>query len=219
MFKIKLLAGLAALVTTLVVAAAPAMAEFESTNGQTQGNIKTFPETTTFESVEGGVAITCKNEKGEPKGEWQIQTKATTQQGKFFYQAAAKKGPVEQLKIEKWGTCATLGVAGTVKCNLQVFTSSNGNTGGVYAPGCEVKFGTGANTCTVLVQPGGNKELSSVMLTSISGGIEISPSVKGVTSTTQETGGECKVLTVKGGQGTGDFKTKNPLVTEGQRLV
>jgi hypothetical protein len=221
MFKIKLLPGIAALAATLLVLAAPAYAEFESTSGQTQGKIKTFPGETTFEATAGGVPITCKSATGEPAGEWQIQVKTQKQQGKFFYQEAAKKGPHLQLKITKWGTCATLGVAGTVTCNLQIESASvNGNTGSVYPPGCEVKFGTGEHICIVKVQPDGNKELSLVKLLNLGASeLEVNSEIKGVTSTLQDIGEECKTLTVKGGQGTGAFKTKSPLIAEGVKIV
>lgn len=236
MFKIKLMVGLAALLTALVVTAAPAMAEFESTNGQTQGKIKTFPEVTTFESVAGGAKIECKSASGEPSGMWQIQVKTQTLQGKYFYQAASKKGPHEGLKIEKWGHCVgPTSLEAKVKCSLQVeIGSQNGNplssgngTGSVAptstqtgATGCEVFLGTAENSCTVKVDPNGNRELNKVGL--INGGqseVEIGSEVKGITSTIQESKELCKTLLIKGGQGTGAFITKNNLITLGQKLV
>jgi hypothetical protein len=226
MFKLKLLVGFAGLMTALVVLAAPAMAEFESTTGKSQGAIKTFPTTTTFESVESGPAVTCKSTNGEgtkvAEGGWQIQVKSTTAQGKFFTQAATLKGPHEQLKITKWGVCTgPTGIAAAVECNLQVEsngTNSSG-TGSVYPPGCVVKIGTGANTCTITVQPDGNKELQGTTLENITGGVSIKASTKGVTSTIQESMTLCKTLGVKGGQKAGKYSLASALETEGQKLV
>src|ERR1700704_2891395 len=226
MFKIKLLVGLASLMTTLVVLAAPAMAEFESNTGQWQGASKTFPETTTFESVEGGPAVECKSKNAAKevvaKGGWQIQVKTATAQGKFSVQAATLKGPHEQLKIEKWGVCTgPTGVAATVECNLQVEsngTNSSG-TGSVYPPGCVVKIGTTENNCVITVQPDGNKELQGVTLVNGVSGVTIASKTTGVTSTIQESKTLCKTLGVKGGQKAGKYALKEALETEGQKLV
>jgi hypothetical protein len=226
MFKIKLLMGLASLATALFVLAAPAMAEFESNTGKSQGVIKTFPESTVFESVAGGPAVECKSKNSEGKvvaaGGWQIQVKGTNQQGKFFYQAAALKGPHEQLKIEKWGVCTgPTGLPVEVSCNLQI--ESNGTnpsgTGSVYPPGCVVKIGTGENTCTINVQPDGNKEMQGAKLVNGVSGVEIGGGATTVSSTTQESKTLCKTLAVKGGQKTGKYSLKNNLETEGQKLV
>ncbi len=226
MFKIKLLAGFAGLVTTLLVMTAPAMAEIQSNNGQTQGPIKTYPETTTFESVEGGPAITCKstNSKGEvvAKGGWIIQVKTQTQQGKYFYQAPTLKGPHEQFKFENWGVCTgPVSFPATIECSIQwESVTLTIATGSVQAPGCVVKVGTGENTCTVNVAQGGNQELSEVKVANAgTNGIEVGSNVSGISSTAQESKALCKELGIKGGQKTGKFFTKNNLVTEGQKLV
>jgi hypothetical protein len=243
MFKIRLLVGLSALVTTLVVLAAPAMAEFESKNGQTRGPIKTFPAETIFKGATGGPSITCKNASGEPKGEWWIQVKAFKQQGKYFFQELATKGPHEQLKIEKWGHCvgpALLEVK--VKCNLQV--ESNGTnsvgTGSVYpvigqteVTGCVAFVGTEGSHCIVNVSQDGNKELQKVGLVNIgTEEVGIKGEVTGIRSTLQETTteivkegikekvGKCKELAISSTpQGTGTFTTSENLVTLGQKLV
>ncbi len=225
MFKIKLLVGLASVMATFVALAVPAMAEFESANAKSQGVIKTFPAETTFESVEGGVGVKCKSTNAEEKvvaeGGWQIQVKGTTTQGKLFYQEPTTKGPHEQLKI-KWGICTgPTGVAATVECNLQV--ESNGTnssaTGSPYFPGCNVKVGTGTNTCTIIVQPDGNKELQGTTVTNGVNGVKIEANTPHVSSVTQETLSLCKTLGIKGGQRTGKYFTKGVLETEGQKLV
>jgi hypothetical protein len=221
MLKMKLLVGLVGLLTALFVMAAPATAEFVSNGPQGgQGKIKSFPSTTTFVANKESPPITCKSASGEPAGEWHIQQKTQLIQGKYLYQPQTKKGPHESLKITKWGTCAALGIGAQVTCNLQVEQGTqNGSTGSVYPPGCTVKVGTGENTCTVNVQPDGNKELREVKLKN--GGqneVEINSEVKGVTSTIQESKELCKTLGVKGGQGTGEFKTEGALITQGQKL-
>ncbi len=224
--KIKLLAGLVALATALVVSVAPAMAEFESTTGQSQGSIKTFPATVTFESVEGGPADSCKSTNSEEKvvaeGGWQIQVKSTTQQGKFFYQAPTLKGPHEQFKILKWGVCTgPTGISVTISCNFQFESNGTNPTGtfSIYPPGCVQKIGTGTNTCTINIQPDGNKELQGVKLTNGVGGVAIEAGIKGITSTIQESNTLCKTLGIKGGQKTGKLFTKGAYETEGQKLV
>ncbi len=244
MFKIKLLVGLSALVTALVIFAAPAVAEFQSNTGQVRGPIKTFPEETVFKAATGGPSIACKGTSGEPKGEWWIQVKAFTQQGKYFFQAPTTKGPHEQLKIEKWGTCTgPTGLGVTVKCNLQV--ESNGTspvgTGSVYpvitqteVTGCVAFVGVEKSHCIINVGQDGNKELQKVGLENImTNEVGIKGEITtGIRSTLQETEtevekegkkvkvGKCKELTISSTpQGTGSFTTKNNLVTEGQKLV
>ncbi len=229
MLKIKLLVGLAgtmAVMAAMAVAAVPAMAEFETTTNQSQGKIGTFPKTTTFESVEGGPAVACKSTNAEGQvvaaGGWTIQVKTLTQQGKFFYQALALRGPHEQLKIIKWGVCTgPTGVAAAVECNLQVESNgtSPGATGSVYPPGCVVKLGTPENFCAITVQPDGNKELQGTKLKNGTFGVEIETNTKGVTSTVQENKILCKTLGIKGGQGTGKYFTTGAIETEGQKLV
>jgi len=224
MFRLKALLGALGVLTILAVAAAPAMAEFESTTGQSQGAINTFPATTVFRATEAGQPITCKSASGEPKGGWQIQVKGTTQQGKFFLQAPTLKGPHEQLKIEKWGTCQTASLlAVAVKCNLQVEQSSlTAGSGSVYPPGCEAKIGTAENFCAITIQPDGNKELQAVTLKNGPGAgeVEIKSNVTGISTITQESKALCKEVGVIGGQKAGSFKTEGAaLITIGQKLV
>ncbi len=215
-----------ALGAIMTIAVTPAMAEFESTTGQSQGKIGTFPKTITFETVEGGAAFTCKSTNAEGQvvaaGGWQIQVKTLTQQGKFFYQAGSLKGPHEQLKILKWGVCTwPTGAAITIECNLQV--ESNGTspsaTDSVYPPGCTAKLGTTENFCAMNFQPDGNKELQGTKLVNGTFGVEIESTTKGITSTVQENKGLCKTLGIKGGQKTGKYFTTGKLETEGQKLI
>ncbi len=226
MLKIKLLIGLAALVITSVTMAAPAMAEFESTTGKSQGTIKAFPASGTYETVEGGPALTCKSKNAEGEvvasGGWQIQVKATTQQGKFFYQAPTLKGPHEQLKMIKAGVCTgPTGISATLSCEVQV--ESNGTnpsaTGSIYPPGCTDKLGTSENFCTVNQQPDGNKELQGTKLVNGTFGVIMESNTKGITSTIQENKTLCKTLGIKGGQKTGKVFGTGALETEGQKLV
>jgi hypothetical protein len=236
MFKIKLLVGLAGLMTTLLVVAAPAMAEFESNGAGNSGPIKTFPEKSTFQSLKEGPTVECKAKNAEgvkiASGEWQIQVKTYTQQGKFFYQAPAHKGPHEQLKIDKWGVCTgPTGIATTVQCALQVeIGGQNGNaasavngTGSVVPPGCFVIIGTPANNCTITVPQGGNRELQGVTIKNLPANeVEIKSNIENrISSTFQESKELCKTLGLnKNGQATGSFKTGNEaLITEGQKLV
>jgi hypothetical protein len=218
MFKMKLMVGLAALMTSMVVMAVPAMAEFVSNTEQGQGKIKTFPETTTFESTTGGPAVTCKNASGEPKGEWHIQAKEYKKQGKYFYQEVVKKGPHLELKIEKWGHCVgPTEIAVTVKCNLQV---EEQGTGSVQAPACEALVGPeSGNHCLIIVPQGGNMELPGVSLENLPPNeIGIKSNVTTTSSFTEETGNECKILGIKGSQAGGSFKTKNALIAEGLKI-
>ncbi len=216
----------AVIASVLMTLPTPTVAAFESTTGKSQGPINTYPETTTFQTVEGGPAITCKstNSKGEvvAKGGWIIQVKTQTQQGKYFYQAPALKGPREQLKIETFGICiGPTGLPVETSCNFQV--ESNGasslGTGSVYPPGCIQKFGSPENSCAIIAQPDGNKELSEVRIENGGAGVEIKDQTQGISSIVQESKELCKTLGVKGGQKTGKHSSKNPLVTEGQKLI
>jgi len=222
MFRIKASLGALGVLMVLAITAAPAMAEFSSTIGKSQGQIKSFPATTVFRATTAGQPITCKSASGEPKGGWQIQVKTFTQQGKFFYQAPTLTGPHEQLKIEKWGTCQTVTLLPvTVKCNLQIEQSSAGGSGSVYPPGCEAKFGTAENFCAIVIQPDGNKELQKVTLskTGVSE-VEIKSNVENISSIDQENKALCKETGVTGGQKTGTFKTEGgALITEGQTFA
>jgi hypothetical protein len=218
MFKTKLLVGLVALMTALVVVTAPAYAEFEATTNTTSGAIKTFPEKTVFKTVTEGPSIECKSASGEPAGVWAIQVK---QKRANETQEQTKKGPHLLLQIKKWGTCTgPTGIAAKVTCSLQIEQGSRfGNTGSVYPPGCEVFIGTEATHCIVKVANAGNKELSSVTLTKLGvSEVEIGSNVAGTTSTITETNNECTILTVKAGS-TGEFKTNKPLIVSGITLV
>jgi hypothetical protein len=236
MFKVKLLAGLVALAMTLVVFAAPAMAEFESNGASNSGPIKTFPEKSTFQTLNAGPIIECKAKNAEGKvvasGEWQIQVKTYSQQGKFFYQEPAKKGPHEQLKIDKWGVCmGPTGLPITIQCALQVeIGGQNGNassasngTRSVVPPGCFLTIGTTANNCTITVPQGGNRETQGVTIKNLlANEVEIKSNVENrISSTFQESKELCKTLGLnKNGQASGSFKTEGAaLITEGQKLV
>ena len=226
MLRVKLIIGVATLAASMIIVVAPAMAEFESITGKSQGVIKTFPATTTFETIEGGPAYACKstNAKGEvvASGGWQIQVKAATTQGKFRPQAATLKGPHEQLKIEKWGVCTgPTGIAIAVECNLQVESNGTASAGtsSIYPPGCTQKIGTGTNTCTINIQPDGNKELQGTTLENIIDGVSVKANTKGFTSAIQESTTLCKTLGIKGGQKAGKMSTSTALETEGQKLV
>jgi hypothetical protein len=225
MFKIKLLVGLAAMVTTLVAITAPASAEFVINGQGSQARIKTFPEKTVFKPAPEGAAIECKSTNAEGKvvaeGELHVQVKQWTQQGQNKYQEPTKKGPHLQLKINKWGICTgPTGIEAKVKCNLQVeqrqpLTSS---TGSVYPPGCEVVVGTEANNCTAKISAQGNQELSLVNLANVgTNEIEISSAVSGIQSGTSETLSLCKTLGIKG-SANGEYKTSKPLIGEGLKL-
>lgn len=231
MSKIKLLVGLAASMMTLVVVVAPATAEFSA--NQVSGPIVKFPEKTVFTTTQTGPPIECKskNEAGEviAEGGWLIQVKAYTQQGKYFYQEPATKGPHEALKITKWGHCVGPALfEGTVKCFLQVeiggqnqSESSAGNaTGSAYPPGCEVTFGSGANVCIVKVDANANKEQQGVTLSNGVNGVKIESNVATVSSSVQEKEKLCKTLGLTSGQRVGHFKTEGQfLETSGQKLA
>jgi hypothetical protein len=236
MFKIKLLVGLAGLMTTLFVVAAPAMAEFESNGATNSGPIKTFPEKSTFQTLNEGPTVECKAKNTEGKviasGEWQIQMKTYNQQGKYFYQGPTKKGPHEQLKIDKWGVCTgPTGIATTIQCALQIeIGGQNGNatsavngTGSVVPPGCSVTIGTPTNNCTINVPQGGNRELQGVTIKNLAPNeVEIKSNLEHrISSTFQESKELCKTLGLnKNGQASGSFKTEGgALITEGQKLV
>jgi hypothetical protein len=225
MLKMKLLVGLATLVTAMVVIVIPASAEFQSNGQSSQGKDKSYPELTTFQSTVGGPKVECKATNSEGKvvaeGEWDIQVKQANSQG---IQEQTKKGPHEQLKFKKWGVCTgPVGLPVRVNCNLQVEQAGqSGNTGSVYPPGCKVEVGNeGGNICILNVGATGNKELGEVKLGngSVQNTVEINSEVKGITSTIEEKGGECSTLLIKPGKAEGVFITKNPLVTEGQKLV
>jgi hypothetical protein len=209
MFKMKLVVGLAALMTALVVMTASAMAvEFESNGSTNQGKVTAFPEKSSFVSSPGNPAIECKNGLGQPWAEWSLQS---------------KKSSHELLQVKKWGNCTgPTGLPASVKCNLEV---NSGGTGSVPASGCSVLVGNEAgNHCTVKVASAGNKELAEVKLeASGTNGIAIESNVGGITSTFEETPkGECtSTLGIKAGS-EGTFKTegtKKKLITEGQKLV
>lgn len=218
MLKMKLLLGLAPLLAALVVIAAPASAEFQSNGTTGQGKIKVFPETSTFNTNQTGPAIECKNSTA-PEGEWHIQVKTEDSQGA---QEVTTKGPHLGLKLTKWGHCTgPTGIAVTVECSLQVEQGTQlGSTGSVGAAGCFVLVGPqGGNHCIIKVTHAANKELSEVKLAN--GGqneVEIASNVSGITSTLEETGTECKILTIEAGK-EGHFKTKNALIVTGLKLV
>jgi len=200
------------------------MGEFESTTGKSQGQIKSFPATIVIRATNTGQPITCKSATGEPKGGWQIQVKTFTQQGKFFYQAPTLKGPHEQLKIEKWGTCQTTSLLTVpLKCNLQIEQSSlTAGSVSIFPPGCEARIGTAENFCSTTIQPDGNKELQAVTLNNGpgTGEVEIKSNVTGITTITQESKALCKEIGITGGQKSGSLKTEGgAFITEGQKLV
>jgi hypothetical protein len=220
MIKLKLLVGLAALMTTLVVFAAPASAEFSSRDGKTTGRIKSFPATSTFSVVPTSSRIECKNESGEAAGEWEIQAKATNAEG---FQGGQLKGPHEQLKISKWGKCKvpTGGFPVTVKCSLQVEqVTSSLFTGSTYPPGCVVVTGTEPNLCTITVAAEkANTGLTEVKVVNKGvAEVEIGSNVSNITSKAVQTGKGCEAILVPlGTKNEGTFKTgTESIVTEGQ---
>lgn len=222
MFKIKLLVVLAAIVTTLVVAVAPASAEFRSTTGKVQGKIKSFPKESTFKVEPNSLAIVCKatNESGQviAEGEWEIQKKAENKEG---FQQGQLKGPHEQLKIISWGHCASNGVTVKVKCSLQIEqVTSTLFTGAVYPPGCVVFVGNSEeNDCIVTVAAeAANRGLGEVKVANKGQSeVEIGSEVKGITSTSTESKELCKTLHIPKESKEGTFKTNGEsLITEGQ---
>lgn len=205
MLKIRLLVGLAALVMAMLVVAAPASAEFESKSANGQGPVIKFPEKTLFTSNVSSPPVECKSLTGEPKAEYHVQVKTQKQQGKFFYQESAKKGPHLQLKVEKWGTCK----AGTfspvsVKCNLQVEQiQATKGVGSVYPPGCVVTAGT----CVIEVwASSANRELPEVKLENSGENLKLESKVEGISSVANAS---CTSLGITGGQGTGTFVSAN----------
>jgi len=206
MFKIKLLAGLAVVVTALVAMTVPAMAaEFESNSSSNQGKVIAFPEKSVFTATPGNPSIECKS-AGGPIAEWVLP---------------AKKSATELLQIKKWGTCVgPTSLPATVKCNLEVNASNN--TGSVPSSGCSVLVGSETgNHCIVKVASTGNKELAEVKVVNVPANkVELESNVAGITSTFEETpAGECtKTLGLKAGK-EGTFKSEGkPLVTEGQKV-
>jgi hypothetical protein len=212
--KIKPYIGLAVMMITFAVVVAPAGAFFESNNAKFIGPIKTFPELVVFKTTATGASLECKNSTGMPEGEWEIRNAS---------EALAKVGPNEQLKIKKWGTCeGPVALPIKVACSLEIkqpTRSSNEASGTVY-PGCELRIENGANRCVVKIarQPH-NEELKAVNIENVKENeVEIGANVTAMTATIEETGSLCKTLTITAGT-TGTFKTKNPYITEGQKLV
>jgi hypothetical protein len=98
MIKAKLVAVFSAIVAVLAFSAAPAFAEFESTNGTTHGLFKTGTAVLTG----GGGTLSCTSTAGE----WKIRTAGKIEeQEKEGKQVPALKGPHENLTISTWTGC------------------------------------------------------------------------------------------------------------------
>jgi hypothetical protein len=218
--KVKMLPACVTLLVGFALLAVPAMANFVST-GQGVGPIKTIPETMTFKTVEGGPAIECKSAEFGG-GEWHIQGKAAIKQGKYFYHGITNKGPRMQLKV-LWGSCK--GPNGTnffTLCNLEIAeVTIHFGLGAFPAPGCELltAFRFSSHYCAIVASQGSNTELFEVPLANVGKNtIEASSQIKGMTTTIEEAGEECKALKIKGGQRTGSLITKTPFIIEGVQL-
>jgi hypothetical protein len=98
MIKAKLVAVFSAIVAVLAFSAAPAFAEFESTNGATHGLFKTGAAVLTG----GGGTLSCTSTAGE----WKIRTAGKIEvQEKEGKQEPALKGPHLNLTISTWTGC------------------------------------------------------------------------------------------------------------------
>jgi hypothetical protein len=218
--KVKMLPACVTLLVGFALFAAPAMANFVST-GQGVGPIKTIPESMTFKTGEGGPAIECKSAEFGG-GEWHIQVKKSVEQGKYFYHEITNKGPRMQLKV-LWGSCkGPNGHDFLTLCNLEIAeVTINFGLGAFPAPGCELlsDFRFSSKYCAIVASQGSNTELFEVPLANVGKNmIEASSQIKGITTSIEEAGGECKTLNIKGGQHTGSLITKTPFIIEGVRL-
>ena len=151
MLKIKALGVFVGIVTALVLSAAPAVAEFQSTQKQGIGHVVVAGE---FKIPTVG-KTTCV--ATEIEGQWHIQTK-----GQIKAQLAeTTKGPNLEVQVKNWGTkCLTETTGGskiptTVKpCALRLTQlQTTEATGGVKTP-CLITLKEGAGECNIQVPAG-----------------------------------------------------------------
>lgn len=146
MIRAKLLAIFAGMIATLAVSAAPAFAEFEST--QTKGAGKSG--TVVLEG--GGATLECTSAEGE----WKIRTAGKIEEQNQVKQTPTTRGPHLNLTIKKWNGCKakTSSVkevtAEVGECTLQL-VQQEGETkakGGVVSA-CTVKTKVLGLPCTI----------------------------------------------------------------------
>jgi hypothetical protein len=142
MTKTKAMIGLTVLVGLLAISTSSALAEWQTTNGTSHGNITAGPGVL---SVTGGT-VEC----ASAEGDWQIRKADAKQEPQL-------KGGHLNIQIKQWNKCKAVNLAATVSsCEFQL-KQRNGQTTNVLGDilkGCEVKAAGG---CVITVPPSNEK--------------------------------------------------------------
>jgi len=188
MFRAKLLTIIVGMLATLAVSAAPAFAEFQSTNGKASGPGKSGP--VTLEG--GGATLECTSAEG----------KGTIQNSEGKEQL---KGTALALNTEKWNGClaktkSQKGLKPTVSACTLVLKQAAGESKakGSVATKCTIKTSVLFFSCTitVLTEKEGNVNLEKNALENSGGNLTIKAEDSGITTTAEGSG--CGIAEVKG---------------------
>lgn len=176
MKRIKALFGLATLLGLLAIAAAPASAEWESTNGATHGPSRLVTGgQAQFMIAPGTPVLVCL----KVPDEWKIRKQEKTQEPVLRGAHLNITAKWEECTVTVLGIKVPVTVSG---CELQlrqpagVFTAE-----GSVVSTCVIKINTKPN-CTIEVQPAGNQQLHKIGLTNVTEGQEDKAEVTGITS-------------------------------------
>jgi hypothetical protein len=207
MLKMKLLLGMAVMVSAFAAMATPALAEWESASSATSGVIKALKGgalTATF----GGVTTTVKCQAGSIGAEWQIRsTGKILEEFKGPGQQLTKRGPHDQIVIKNWGsgkngseTCVTeagilKGAAEVAPCTLQIHQKAGElkEIPGDQVTECLVK----TLGCEIKIPPvtretkGENWQLLGTTLENIGANQDDKANIKGIKATAG--GGSCLI--------------------------